>query len=176
MHIRQIVILFSIVCFIGLEACKNASSPEKSLNTPKGINEGGASAAFAKQFPKAQDVTWDSLDVGVVANFSNGKDICKAFYDAQGNFQHVTILMTFETLPLDIQSFIKKKYKSAIVAIAQLVNDGNNKMYQVEIETSTDYISLEFDGKGKFLKEIKHPLSNEELQQQEEEGVDETEK
>ena len=84
--------------------------------------------------------------------------------------------MTFETLPLDIQSFIKKKYKSAIVAIAQQVNDGDNKMYQVEIETSTDYISLEFDGKGKFLKEIKHPLSNEELQQQEEEGVDETEK
>ena len=170
MHIRQIVILFSIVCFIGFEACNNNSSA-KGSNT-----EGGASAAFTKQFPKAQDVTWDSLEVGVVANFSNGKDICKAFYDAQGNFQHVTILMTFETLPSDIQSFIKKKYKTSIVPIAQLVDDGNNKMYQVEIETSTDYISLEFDGKGNFLKEIKHPLSNEELQQQEEEGVDETEK
>jgi hypothetical protein len=169
MHIRQIGILFFIVCFIGLEACKNASSNASA-------QEGTAVATFTKQFPKAQDVTWDSLDVGVVANFSNGKDICKAFYDAQGNFQHVTILMTFETLPSDIQSYIKKKYKTDIVPIAQLVNDGNNKMYQVEIETSTDYISLEFDGKGKFLKEIKHPLSNEELQQQEEEGVDETEK
>ena len=169
MHIRQIVILFSIVCFIGIEACKNASSTASA-------QEGTAGAAFTKQFPKAQDVTWDSLDVGVVANFSNGKDICKAFYDAKGNFQHVTILMTFETLPLGIQSYIKKKYKTDVVPVAQLVNDGNNKMYQVEIETSTDYISLEFDGKGKFLKEIKHPLSNEELQQQEEEGVDETEK
>lgn len=167
MHIRQIAILFSIVFLIGLEACNNTSS------TPSGA---GATSAFAKQFPKAQDVTWDSLDIGVVANFSDGKNICKAFYDVQGNFQYVTILLTFETLPLDIQSFIKKKYKSAIIAIAQQVNDRDNKTYQVEIETSTDYIALEFDSKGKFLKEIKQPLSNEELQRQEEEGVDETEK
>ncbi len=167
MHIRQIVILFSTIFFTALGACKNTSS------NPSGT---GATIAFTKQFPKAQDVVWDSLDIGVVANFIDGKDICKAFYDAKGNFQHVTILMTFETLPSDIQSFIKKKYKTDIVPVAQLVNDGNNKMYQVEIETSTDYIALEFDGKGKFLKEIKHPLSNEELQQQEEEGVDETEK
>ena len=169
MHIRQIIISLSIVCFIGTEACKNASSDASQ-------QKGSAGAAFTKQFPKAQDVTWDSLDIGVVANFSDGKDICKAFYDDKGKFQHVTILMTFETLPSDIQSYIKKKYKTDVVPIAQLVNDGNNKMYQVEIETTTDYISLEFDGKGKFLKEIKHPLSNEELQQQEEEGVDETEK
>ena len=47
------------------------------------------------------------------------------------------------------------------------------KLKQIEIETNTDYINLEFDDSGKLLKEEKRPLSNEELQRQEEEGVDE---
>lgn len=171
MLIQKFLILLCALCFIELSACKNAATPKNVGNT-----EGSANIVFAKQFPKAQEVTWDSSDVGMVATFTDGKNICKAFYDVNNKFQYVAILLAYETLPKTIQEFITKKYKGAIIAIAQQVNDGDHKIYQVEIETGTDYMTLEFDAKGNFLKEIKQPLSNEELQRQEEEGVDETEK
>lgn len=167
--------------FISIEACKNNSSVPQQKPDTEGSNlpeytGAGANKKFSKQFPNAEDVTWDSLDIGSVANFFDGKNTCKAFYDVKGNFQYVTALMDFESLPTAIQTYIKNKYKTATIAIAQQIDDGKSKSYQIEIESDTDYIALEFNEKGKFLKEIKQPLSPEELQRQEEEGVDENEK
>ncbi len=178
---RYFFILTAVFLFTTIEACKNNSSVPQQKPDTEGSNlpeytGAEANKTFFKQFPQAQDVTWDSLDMGIVANFFDGKNNCKAFYDVKGHFQYVTTLLDFESLPTMIQTFIKNKYKTAVIAIAQQIDDGKNKSYQIEIESDTDYIALEFDEKGKFLKEIKLPLSPEELQRQEEEGVDENEK
>ncbi len=181
LHLILFIIIVTTVFLIPFWACENRpSSAQKKLDT-EGANipeftGGGANKTFFMQFPNAQDVTWDSLDIGAVANFFDGKNNSKAFYDVKGKFQYVTTLLDFESLPSVIQSFIKNKYKTAVVAMVQQIDDGKNKSFQIEIESDTDYIALEFDEKGKFLKEIKQPLSPEELQRQEEEGVDENEK
>ncbi len=167
-------IAFTLV-IVGI-SCKN-EKPSSAGNTVKEtpsvrINE-NLTAAFQKQFPNAQDITWDSLEIGLVANFFDGTHDCKVFYDAKGRFQYATTLLEFESLPTSVQNYIKANYKSAAIAIVQLVDDGKAKSYQIELENATDYIALEFDEKGKFQKEIKQALSPEELQRQEEEGVDE---
>jgi hypothetical protein len=174
-------IIIAVILLISMGGCKNNSSvpqqkPDTEGSTLPEYTGAEANKTFSKQFPQAEDVTWDSLDIGSVANFFDGKNNCKAFYDTKGHFQYVTALLDFESLPTAIQTFIKNKYKTTTVAIAQQIDDGKSKSYQIEIESDTDYIALEFDGKGKFLKEIKQPLSPEELQRQEEEGVDENEK
>ena len=38
--------------------------------------------------------------------------------------------------------------------------------------TDTDYVNLQFDLKGKLVQQTKEPLTNEEMQAREEEGVD----
>ncbi len=155
---------------------KNASAQTSgSVEDSDAIGK-GVLQAFTAQYPKAQDVVWDTIDIGYVANFSNGKNECKAFYDKKGQFQYTTTLIASEDIPANIQAELKKRYKSFTIAIIQEVFDGKTKLLQIEIETDKDYISLEFDEKGKFLKELKQPLSTEEIQRQEEEGVDENEK
>jgi Putative beta-lactamase-inhibitor-like, PepSY-like len=155
---------------------KNASSQTSgSVEDSDAIGK-GILQTFTTQYPKAQDIVWDTIDIGYVANFSNGNNDCKAFYDKKGQFQYTTTLVTDENIPSNIQAELKKRYKSYTIAIIQEVFDGKTKLLQIEIETDKDYIALEFDEKGKFLKELKHPLSTEEIQQQEEEGVDENEK
>lgn len=169
-----IVIIVSLI-LLGVSCKDGKPSATKNLVTPPPsvrINE-SLTVAFQKQFPNAQDVTWDSLEIGTVANFFDGTNDCKAFYDATGLFQYATTLLEFEYLPTSIQNYIKTKYKSAAIAIVQRIDDGEIKSYQIELENGTDYIALEFDEKGKFQKEIKQALSPEELQRQEEEGVDE---
>ena len=119
---------------------------------------------------------WDSIEIGLVANFLNENKDSKAFYDKNGQFQYTTTVFDVSDVPKNIQDFINKKYKDASIAIIQEIFDGKNKTYQIELTTNTDYFALEFDEKGALLKEIKNPLSTEEMQQQEEEGVEENEK
>ncbi len=166
-----IIVLFTIA------SCDRATPTQNDKNaSSSSLGTEGVLQAFTAQYPKAQDLVWDTIDIGYVANFSNGKNECKAFYDKKGQFQYTTTLIASEDIPANIQAELKKRYKSFTIAIIQEVFDGKTKLLQIEIETDKDYISLEFDEKGKFLKELKQPLSTEEIQRQEEEGVDENEK
>jgi hypothetical protein len=155
---------------IAVSACRNAEKPK---NTEGSLSaESDASATFARQFPKAQDVSWDSLDNGVAATFYDGKNDCKAYFDAKGAFQYATSFIEIGALPPPIQYFLTEKYKNANAAVVMSVKNAQSQTFQVELETATDYVNLEFDTNGKILKEQKTPLSNDEMQRQEEEGVE----
>ncbi len=163
--LRKVAFIFTF--FFAAFACKNAKSEQNANYT-----EGGAKSAFAQRFPKAQEVTWDSTETGVVANFFDGKHESKATFDASGKFQYSAIFIEQEALPKTVQNYLKEKYKIVEIALIQLVDNGQNKTYQIEIESNTDYINLEFDNNGKLLKDAKQPLSTKEMQLQEEEGVE----
>ncbi|NJN35357.1 MAG: hypothetical protein HC817_14985 [Saprospiraceae bacterium] len=131
-----------------------------------------ATGFFNKKFPKATDVFWDSLDNGFMATFFDETHDKKAFFDVRGQFEYATTVVELEELPKTIADFLKRKYPKAEIAIAQIVEDDHERAFHIEIENFMDYISLEFDKSGQLRKETKHPLSNEELQREEEEGVD----
>lgn len=168
---RLFCYIYLIAAALSMGSCKKGDGSKQS-STPN--TEGGqdVSQLFAKQYPSAQDVVWDTLDIGWVANFTDGKNECKAFYDLKRSFQYTTTLIPSEDIPLAIKQDLDKRYKNYTIAIIQEVFDGKAKLIQVEIETDKEYIALEFDDKGRFLKEIKQALSTEEIQRQEEEGVD----
>lgn len=155
---------------IAVSACRNAEKPK---NTEGGASsDSNAAATFARQFPKAQDVSWDSLENGVSATFYDGKNDCKAYFDTKGTFQYTTSFIEITALPMPAQRFLAEKYKNANAAVVMSVKNAQSQTFQVELETTTDYVNLEFDTNGKILKEQKQPLSNDELQRQEEEGVE----
>jgi hypothetical protein len=157
--------LILLFCF-GCSKCKQAESVSNPQNTE------GVAATFKQRFPKAQDVSWDSVDNGLIANFFDGTYESEAFFDLNGQYQYLTTSIDFETLPKAIQDFIQKKYSVDELAFIQKVEDAKEKIYHVELKTDKEYINLDFDLNGKIKSESKLPLSNEELQNEEEEGVE----
>jgi Putative beta-lactamase-inhibitor-like, PepSY-like len=151
---------------------KNGSNMENS-DIPNPFGTEGSLSTFQKLFPKAQDVVWDSVDMsGMSATFNDGTHESEAFFDAKGQFQYLTTTLDFEALPQAIQQFIQKKYTLDDIAVLQKVEDTKDKIYHFELKTDKEYINIDFDLTGKLLKESKAPLSNQELQSEEEEGVE----
>jgi hypothetical protein len=166
-------ILILLFCF-GCSKCKQSEGTSNAQYLPTGQagTEGSAATAFKQRFPKAQDVSWDSVENGLVANFFDGTYESEAFFDFKGQYQYLTTSIDFETLPKAIQDFIQKKYSVEELAFIQKMEDAKEKIYHVELKTDKEYINLDFDLTGKLKHESKLPLSNEELQSEEEEGVE----
>jgi thioredoxin reductase (NADPH) len=149
-------------------ACENTAKQRK--NADKAANAEGTfsvnkdvASTFKQQFPKAQDVAWDSTETGLAATFTDGTAESKAYFDKTGVFQYLTTLIEISALPPPAQRFLKEKYKDAQVAVVKCVKKEQIETFQVELEASTDYVNLEFDADGKILKEQKLPLSTDEL-------------
>jgi hypothetical protein len=158
-----------LILSFGCSKCQQSNSSTSDKN---GSNTEGAIEVFKKLFPKAQDVVWDSLDNGLAATFYDGTHESEAFFDAKGQYQYLTTTIDFETLPQTVQSFIHKKYSIEDIAVLQKVEDTKDKIYHFELKTDKEYINIDFNLQGKLLKESKAPLSNQELQSEEEEGVE----
>lgn len=170
MIMRQFFTFLTIIC---LFACKNE---QKTPSSASGQTTVPMQDDFAKRYPNVHDVIWDTLDLGFAASFSDDTFEYTTHYDAKGLFQYTGTFIEQTDLPKEVQQILNKKYKNAAAAVIMRVDNGKSKTYQIELETSTDYINLEFADSGKLLKEEKHPLSNEEMQREEEEGVDEKDK
>lgn len=157
---------------LGFTFCKNPNTPPQ--NTVSETQQGSSpmQAFLAKRFPNAQEVYWDTLENGFSATFYDGRYDYKALFDSVGRFQYTTMLIELEALPPSINRFLKDKYKNAEIAIVQLVENDKQKTYHIEFQTATDYVILDFDPSGKLIKEMKDPLSIEELKRQEKEGVE----
>ena len=79
---------------IAMLACQNAEirNPKSEIQNTEGVQSVNAPAAqnFARQFPKAEEVVWDTLETGLSASFFDGTTDRKAYFDAKGAFQFVT--------------------------------------------------------------------------------------
>jgi hypothetical protein len=127
---------------------------------------------FKQRFPNAEDIYLDSLETGFEVSFNEGDNDRMAFYDKNRHFLYVTTYIENDSLPPAAQQYVNTKYKNAQLNIINAVEDGKELHYVAELETAENYVVLEFDNKGKLLRESKHPLSKQEMQQREEEGVD----
>ena len=146
---------------------ENFSNTEGPSFVSKELNQ-----AFVRQFPKADEVVWDSTETGLIANFWCDSSDCRAYYDPKGVFQYTTRFIEISALPPSVQRLLNEKYAEAKPAVVMSVKNGQIQTFQVELDAATDYIVLEFDVNGKMLKEQKKPLSTDELKRQEEEGVE----
>ena len=171
--IFKLNVLSFLIC-LGCSKCQQSNGaligPDQANNTHG--TEGVALPAFKARFPKAQDVSWDSVETGFAASFYDGTNQSVAFYDRKGQFQYLTTTVELEALPAVIQRFIQKKFTPDDIALIQKVEDVKDKIFHIELKTDKDYINVDFDMKGNLLKETKVPLSNQELQSEEEEGVE----
>lgn len=161
-----------LTCISGFTFCKNPNTSTQNAVSRMQQDSSAMQSFLAKRFPNAQEVYWDTLENGFSATFYDGKYDYKAMFDSVGHFQNTTMLIELEALPSPINRFLKEKYKNAEIAIVQLVDNSVTKTYHIELQTSVDYYILDFDASGKLLKEMKDPLSNDELKRQEEEGVE----
>ena len=174
MNYYKILFFASIVA---VSACHNAEKPKNNASgdaNTEGVQSVNAAAAqnFARQFPKAEEAVWDTLETGLSVSFFDGTTDCKAHFDAKGAFQFVTNFIEITALPASAQRILKEKYKKSSIAVVLSVKNGQNQTFHVELETDSEYVNIEFDGNGKIFKEQKQPLSNDELKRQEEEGVE----
>jgi hypothetical protein len=152
--------------------CKNTNTPQQNTASPVVVEGSPMQIFLAQRFPNAQEVFWDTLENGYSATFYDGRYDYKAQFDSTGRFQNTTMLIELDALPAPVNQFLKEKYKNAEIAIVQLVDNDTNKTYHIELQAAADYFILDFDTSGKLLKEMKDPLSNDELKRQEEEGVE----
>ncbi len=169
-------ILFFTAAMV-VSACQNGDKMPKNAEN-QGNTEGVSfvnsdlTQAFARQFPKAEEVVWDSTETGLIANFWCDASDCRAYYDVKGVFQYTTRFIEISALPPSVQRLLKEKYAEAKPAVVMSVKNGQSQTFQVELDAATEYITLEFDANGKILKQQSKPLSTDELKRQEEEGVE----
>ena len=174
MNYYKILFFASIIAVL---ACNNAEKPKNNASEDtdtEGVQSVNTAAAqnFARQFPKAEEAVWDTLETGLSVSFFDGTTDRKAYFDPKGAFQFVTNFVEITALPASAQRILKEKYKNITPAVVLSVKNGQNQTFHVELETDAEYVNIEFDSNGKIFKEQKQPLSNEELKRQEEEGVE----
>jgi hypothetical protein len=161
-----------LVVILAFAFCKNTNAPKQNTASSVVVESSPMQIFLATRFPNAQEVFWDTLENGYSATFYDGRYDYKAQFDSTGRFQNTTMLIELDALPELVNQFLKGKYKNAEIAIVQLVDNDTNKTYHIELQAAADYFILDFDTSGKLLKEMKDPLSNDELKRQEEEGVE----
>ena len=76
MMMHRLFIFLLALCFL---SCDDKPQTAKSVDGQLSMQE-----SFAKRYPKAQDVVWDTLDVGFAALFSDEQFDYKTFFDAKG--------------------------------------------------------------------------------------------
>ncbi len=131
-----------------------------------------AQAQLAHRYPKAQNISWDSTENGLIAEFSEGALTGEATFDLMGRFKSTNFFITETDLPAALRKTIADKFPYAETTAVVLTEYADNRIYQLELLTATEYVNLTADTKGNILSENKKPLSEKEMENLEEEGVD----
>ena len=171
---RPLYFIFSLA-LVCLSACdtSDTSANSSSTTTPGTTGQQNALTDNLKQrFPLAQEIEWDTLVDGYVASFTNNNAPSEVFYDKKSAFVYSGTFIDQNQLPAGAQNYLNTNYKPDFVNACMQVDFPDKKAYNVEVMTDTDYVNLQFDLKGKLVQKTKEPLTNEEMQAREEEGVD----
>lgn len=141
---------------------------ETPQNTPE---------AFLKaRFPRLIDeIEWDSSKTNEIGAFFSDSTTgigYEVYFDKKGQFQKLYTYINELDLPAKVEQAIQQKYPKSKFAVLSLVEMPKTKFYHVELTNDKDYITVEVDATGGFLNEKVLPLSEQELRNAEEEGVD----
>lgn len=106
-------------------------------------------SAFAKKFPGAKYVTWESEKGNYEANWGgkSGEDN-SVLYSPSGQFVEIAKAISVRQLPASAISYVKIHYKGFPINEAALVTDANGK---VTYETEVNHKDVIFDQNGKFI-------------------------
>ena len=166
-----LAVVMSLWVSISFLSCKDSSQQKSDGGLGSSL---GQPNFFIKKFPEARDATCDTLENNQLSfHFFDGKHDSEALFDAAGNYISTTKIIDLTELPVEARAFISSKYPKPDFSIIQLLDSVGVKIYQLELQTGTDYVNLAFDPQGKLIKETVLPLSKEEIQEAEEEGVKE---
>jgi hypothetical protein len=165
MFLRYIIYLIGLSCGVCVAAC--TAEP----NTPE---------AFLKaRFPNVIDeIHWDSSknhEFGAFFSDSTTGIGHEVYFNKKGQFLKLYTYINVSDFPAAAAQAIQQKYPNSKLAVLSLVEMPKTQFYHVELTTDKDYLTLEIDKTGAFLNEKVVPLSEQELQNAEEEGVDEEE-
>lgn len=115
-----------------------------SQNVPAAVK-----TAFERSFPNTTVKKWDKEDEDFEANFSKDGKTMSATFDATGILKETETDINVSELPAPVADYIKANYKDAVIKEAALIEKGQEKMYEAEIEGK----DLLFDATGNFLKQ-----------------------
>jgi Putative beta-lactamase-inhibitor-like, PepSY-like len=152
-------------CLVFFAAC------ETQPNTPD---------AFLKaRFPRfVAEIEWDSSKANEIGAFFSDSTTgigYEVYFDKKGQFQKLYTYVGEADLPNKIVQAIQQKYPNSKLAVWSLVEMPKSQFYHVELTNDKDYITVEIDASGAFLNAKVVPLSEQELRNAEEEGVDDGE-
>ncbi len=133
--------------------------------------------AFLKaRFPRLMDeIEWDSSKTNEIGAFFSDSITgigYEVYFDRKGQFQKLYTYISAADLPEKADQAIQQKYPNSKLAVLSLVETPKTKFYHVELTNDKDYITVEMEATGSFLNEKVVPLSEQELRNAEEEGVD----
>jgi hypothetical protein len=94
------------------------------------------------------------------------------YFDRKGQFQKLYTYLGAADFPDKAAQAVQQKYPNSKLAVLSLVEIPKTKFFHVELTNDKDYITVEMDATGGFLNEKVVPLSEQELRNAEEEGVD----
>ncbi len=111
-------------------------------------------AAFAKKYPKADDVSWEELDDSYIASFLNGDYYCDAYFNKAGNWLETSTIIDQADLPEAVAAVVKGKYP-ALDYFTSIVQSERpeGRLYYLGFERGYDYITVTVDAKGVILDE-----------------------
>jgi hypothetical protein len=147
---------------LGLAACETAS------NTPD---------AFLKtRFPRLTDgIEWDSSKANEIGAFFSDSTTgvgYEVYFNRKGQFQKLYTYVSEADLPEKLVQAVQQKYPNSKLAVWSLVEMPKTQFYHLELTNDKDYIVVEIEATGTFLNEKVVPLSEQELRNAEEEGVE----
>lgn len=118
------------------------------INVPKVVKD-----AFARKFPEAKNVTWETEKGNFEANWGgqSGEDN-SVLYTPLGKFLEAGKAIALNQLPARAVSYVKSHYKGAPITEAMQITSANGKItYEAEVH-GKDII---FDEHGNFVKKEK---------------------
>lgn len=109
---------------------------------------------FYLEFPKAKEVQWEREALGYRVTFEISGEDHKVLLDPEGNLLKFKKQISFSELPQAVKNRISESYSSANEDKAALLEIGNQKYYEVELERFVINDKLFFNEAGEVISGI----------------------
>lgn len=106
---------------------------------------------FARNFSKAENVSWKSTDEFDRASFIVNNESVNVFYDKSGALIGTSKKVAFDKLPKDAIETITTKYtfpEFQVKECIQFTNNSNDTNYYVSLDNKGETVVLEINKKG----------------------------
>lgn len=143
----------------------DTSTNNANVNVPPADNTGTVTVpdntriAFEAKYPNATNVVWvrknrdvnrstivDSMDYQVTYRWNDADYV--TWYEWDGDWIVTTSKVTRENLPAAVIKAIDKNYPGYTITEADMENDKNMTMYEVDLEKGTQKITVHFSESG----------------------------